>query len=128
MIGGEREDVLVAPDPLVELIDQFADDFVETQQDVLDLMAPGAEIMADDVERREAHREKVGRGALPQLHAVDGVRRQPAQRRVGIGTFLPRAIEKSRRLAVALLQGVWHLELPLGRRLLAQRFVVELVV
>ena len=83
VIGGEGEHVLVAADALVELFEQLADHLVEVQQDVLDLVAARAEIVADDVERREADGEKVGRGALPELHAVDRGRRQPAQRGVG---------------------------------------------
>ncbi len=46
VIGGEGEHVLVASDTLVELFEQLADDVVEPQQDVLDLVAARAEVVA----------------------------------------------------------------------------------
>ena len=128
MIGGEREHVFVASDALVELVEELADHIVEAQQHVLDFMAAGAEVMAHHVERREADGEKVGRGPLPQLHAVDSGRGQASERGIRVGAFLPRLVEERGGPAVALLQGVRHLAVPLVGRFLAQALVVEFVV
>ncbi len=84
--------------------------------------------MAHQVERREADGEEVRRGPLPQLHAVDGGRGQASEGGIRVGTFLPRRIEERAGPAVALLQGVRHLAVPLVWRFLAQALVVKLVV
>ena len=80
-------DVTAAADRPVEVLEQVADRAVHAGQHVLHLLAPGAEAVPDQIERREADAEVVEAGPLAELQIVDGGLGEPAQ--VGVGEGAP---------------------------------------
>ena len=69
VIGRQRQHVAVAADRGVERVEQRAERAVEPHDRVLQLVAVGAEVVADLVHGGEADAEEVHHAALPQLVA-----------------------------------------------------------
>ena len=70
VIRAEGDDVAVAANPLVQMLQQLADPAVQSCKQVLDLTALGSEAVADAVERREADGEEIRSLVSSELEAV----------------------------------------------------------
>ena len=89
VIRSQRQQIAVASNRAVQVLDQRADRRVEVDEDVFDFAAAGPEVVPDHVERGEADTQEVGRAPLPELPLIDQPGGETAQICVRQRTLLP---------------------------------------
>src|SRR5439155_13327659 len=100
VVRAEGDDVAVAANTLVQVLEQLADPAVQSYEQILDLTALGSEGVADAIESRETDGEEVGDLAPSQLEVVGQRRGHPREVRVRERALPPQCDEPRVRRAL----------------------------